>query len=540
VIAASSVALGVAGVVPASASGGRACVVGGGCYSDVQAAVDAAPTGGIVRLAPGVFAGGITIDRSVRMAGSGASRTTIRGGGPVLSIERPSPAAVQVTISGLTVTGGFAHPDGFNAYGGGISTSSQSNGDPGASLTLRHVVVTGNRTAPSTTTTSFTGALCPTGECPYAGSFGGGINASGLLRLVHSEVTHNLAGGVASDADGGGIAIFNGPLVVNWSRISANTAAPRQIGRFAEGGGIFVGSGDLTIRNSTVSGNRTDLVTSWPIAPQGQLLDMSSHGGGIQTSDGGRILVDHTRISGNTTAADDPAGEVVAFDSALLTNDSTLVMRDSTISHNSVISRTATSSDVGPSGTAIEADAGGTITHTRIEGNTVRVISPDGDAEASAGLAVYDFSNNPRLLTLNDVRITRNSAQAQSSHGSAESYGGGIFNNSLLAVRNSDIRGNEVSATAPSSTAQGGGIWNGPFLSGPPVELSLTDSTVTGNGAFTNAGGTSQGGGLFTTEPVDRSRTLIRHNRPDQCYGCDPISRSAAARPTARLSRPER
>jgi hypothetical protein len=513
-------ALATTGMAQASATAGTACVVGGGCYSDLQAAVDAAPSGATVHLAPGVFAGGVTIERSVRLLGAGSARTTVRGGGPVLSINRPSPAAVDVVISGLTVTGGVAHPDGFNAYGGGILTTSQSNGDPGASLTLRHVVVSGNRTNPSTTTTSFTGAVCPDGPCPYAGSFGGGINASGPLRLIDSVVSHNLAGGVASDADGGGIAVFNGPLVVDSSQITANSAAPKRIGRFAEGGGIFVGSGDLTIRNSMVSDNRTELVTSWPKAPHGQVLDMSAHGGGIQTSDGGHLVIEHTAITGNATTADDPRGEVVGFDSALLTNDSTLVMRDSTISRNTVTVRTVTSSDVGPSGTAVELDAAAQVTNTRIVDNTVDVLSPDGDAQASAGVAVYDFSDNPRLVTFDRVQITGNSAAAHSPHGSAESFGGGVFNNSLLSVNRTVVQGNHVVARAPSATAQGGGIWNGPFLSGPPVELSLTHSWIVGNGAFASGGGTAQGGGLYTTVPLTRHAVVIRHNQPDNCYGC--------------------
>ncbi len=69
--------------------------------------------------------------------------------------------------------------------------------------------------------------------------------------------------------------------------------------------------------------------------------------------------------------------------------------------------------------------------------------------------------------------------------------------------------------SAPEATAQGGGIWNGAFLSGPPVELSLTDSVVTGNALL---GGERQGGGLYTTEPVARTRTPIFGNAPDQVF----------------------
>ena len=79
--------------------------------------------------------------------------------------------------------------------------------------------------------------------------------------------------------------------------------------------------------------------------------------------------------------------------------------------------------------------------------------------------------------------------------------------------------------SGPESAAQGGGIWNGVFLSGPPVELSLTDSVVTGNALF---GGERRGGGLYTTEPVSRTRTPIFGNAPDQVFA--PAARMAAKR----------
>lgn len=67
---------------------------------------------------------------------------------------------------------------------------------------------------------------------------------------------------------------------------------------------------------------------------------------------------------------------------------------------------------------------------------------------------------------------------------------------------------------------QGGGIWNGVFLSGPPVELSADHSQITANSLSTNAGGSSEGGGIFTTEPVTLNHTAVTGNHPDQCVGC--------------------
>src|SRR5262245_7817635 len=57
-----------------------------GCYATIQAAVDAAHDGDTITVAPGTYAGGISIDKSIRLTGAAAAATTIRGGGPVITI----------------------------------------------------------------------------------------------------------------------------------------------------------------------------------------------------------------------------------------------------------------------------------------------------------------------------------------------------------------------------------------------------------------------------------------------------------------------
>ena len=55
-------------------------------YPTIQAAVDAAHDGDTIEIGPGVFAGGITITKSISLVGSGAGETIVRGGGPVITI----------------------------------------------------------------------------------------------------------------------------------------------------------------------------------------------------------------------------------------------------------------------------------------------------------------------------------------------------------------------------------------------------------------------------------------------------------------------
>ena len=72
----------------ASARRGATLCVGRaqGCYSTIQAAVDAAHNGDTIRVERGTFDGGVTIDKSVSLLGAGARGTIISGGGPVLTI----------------------------------------------------------------------------------------------------------------------------------------------------------------------------------------------------------------------------------------------------------------------------------------------------------------------------------------------------------------------------------------------------------------------------------------------------------------------
>ena len=369
---------------------------------------------------------------------------------------------------------------------------------------------------------------------PYAGTRGGGIANFGTLTMVHSVVSDNAATGTASDANGGGIFSARGALILISTDVERNRAAPSAIGRFAEGGGIFVESGPLTIRDSHINGNRADLVTSWPIRPQGELLAMNAHAGGIHVGDGSEVLVHHTSIRGNIVRADDPNGEVVGFDAAMLVGDSHLVMRRSVVSGNSVTVRTATSADVGPSGSAVELDGPGEIADSSIIDNPVSVLAvagPDAVAQAASGLAVFDFAGNPRQVTVRRTQISGNTAVARTPEGSALAVGGGVFNNSLLALEDVLIARNNGVARAPVADAQGGGVWNGAFLSGPPVQLSLTKTRIVGNTLVTSPSGTRRGAGLYTSEPVTLLRSVITGNAPDQCFGCSASPPAATAPP---------
>jgi hypothetical protein len=373
---------------------------------------------------------------------------------------------------------------------------------------------------------------------------GGGIDSWGKLTLVHTLVSGNSVGPVAglppvaSDSDGAGIFSAQGSLTMTGTVVSRNlAAAAAPNGRFAEGGGVFVGfSGGnadaLTVSHSLVVGNSAHLTTDLPaFANGGKLIDMNANSGGIHVGDSVPTRIDHTAFIGNSLVTRGLRGEPVAFDSAMLVGDSRLTVRDSSFTGNTLSATVATTADTGPAGTTLEIDGGGRISNTSITGNSTAVQSAKGIAgNAGAGLAVYNFSNDPRLVTVSGGNISSNYASARSPAGLATVQGVGVLNNSLLDLSGVRVSGNSGRATGPSGVAQGGGIWNGVLLSGPPVKLTLAHTAVTHNSVTGSKGIKVHGGGLFTTSPVTLSQSLIALNRPDQCFGCTgPASSSARA-----------
>jgi hypothetical protein len=327
---------------------------------------------------------------------------------------------------------------------------------------------------------------------------------------------------VASDAVGGGIASHLGDLVIQNSRITGNQAvATVPNGRFAEGGGVFVAGGTLAITGSVIDGNSVSLKSDLPVVADGGVIDMNANSGGIHVGHATQTTLRNSSITNNTVDTYNPNGEALAFDAALLINDGPLTMANTVIAGNRVSETVATTDDVGPGGTAVEVDGGGSITNTLIDGNSASSTTDSGNASASAGLAVYNFSDHdPLLLTVSRTVVSHNTAVATSKTGSASVFGAGILNNSLLALQNVTVSGNVGKASGSSGDVQGGGIWNGVFLSGPPVELSLDHTTVTHNQLLGSPGMTLQGGGVFTTETITQSHSTIAGNAPDQCVGC--------------------
>ncbi len=172
------------------------CMVGKAPYATIQAAVDTTACRDI-KVPRGTYLENVTINRDVTIRGEGQGKTVVDGGGVARQQSVFTITGGDVTLSGLTITHGYAS-------------------QPGA---------------------------------------GGGIfNLDGKLTVENCAITDNTAGGPdADEGDGGAIFSYSvAPLTISNSTIKHNTAQSRG---FASGGGLALNSITLTIENSTVADN---------------------------------------------------------------------------------------------------------------------------------------------------------------------------------------------------------------------------------------------------------------------------------------------
>jgi hypothetical protein len=505
-----------------------------GCtYSQIASAVAAAQSGDTVTIAAGTYQGGFTINTSLTLAGAGAGTTIISGGGPVVTIGSGGSTKLNVSITGVTITGGVTHSSpesvalygkaGVLAAGGGIEITpdnikNTSSETPGATVTIADSVIAHNSVSPIAVVPSPSGATCPGGICKFSDAAGGGIYNAGTLTLTHTTVSDNSAGPtLAAETSGGGIENEMGSLTVINSTISGNEASvTAPYGRFAQSGAINVDKGDLAIRGSSLTHNRAIVTVSWP----GNTVDTEGHGGAMHITAGNSATITSTKITGNSVSITNKLGSAYA-DSGGVKTDGTITLSGDVIANNhvNVVALGGPSANADGDSGAGEV-GGGTISNSRLSDNAVTVRSEKGSAYASSGAGFMGPGS------INNSLIRNNHVQAISPAGSATAVGGalqisgGATGPGPVTLRKTTVSDNTAEATGHSATAQGGGIFDVAIADGPPGGLlTLLNANVSHNTLSGSGKGTVQGGGIFTTFKLTSTKSVVTSNTPDQCSG---------------------
>ncbi len=369
---------------------------GAGSLRDAIIAANGAPGPDVITFAPGVTgtialaSGQLAITDSLQIVGPGRGALKVDGGAASRVFDIPlSPGAVNVSISGLTVSNGKAQT------GGGIRVQDET-------LSLDDVALTGNTAIAS----------------------GGGLFADGFamtLSVRNSTISGNIArvgGGVYSE-DTKGVTTFENVVV------DGNTASDK-------GGGLFFydPDNDVIINNATITNNT------------------AQKGGGVYlySQDGGSFTISNSSISGNNATTG--GGGVYLYDI-----DRPVSISNSTISGNSAangaginidrISAPAVISNSTISGN-IATGAGGGVRLARGGGLTIKHSTITANSAANAGGARF-----PGPVSFSHVIVAGNTAATTSDLHAA---GGVTADFSIIGAMIGAITdggGNQIGVTDP-------------------------------------------------------------------------------------------
>ena len=124
--------LAIAGLVPTPATAAATCQVPSASYPTIQSAVNDANCTEL-ELGGQTFNEDVSIDRSLTITGAGSGSTIIDGTGSIPAVDLTANTARQLSIAGLTITGG-----------GGSSCAGLNVSGTTHSVTLTDVLISGN------------------------------------------------------------------------------------------------------------------------------------------------------------------------------------------------------------------------------------------------------------------------------------------------------------------------------------------------------------------------------------------------------------
>jgi hypothetical protein len=286
-------------------------------FPTIQSAIEIAPDGSRIVVAPGTYRENLLIQRSLVLVSTGGSqRTTLDGQARGAVIAARGDGSQQVTIKGFTITNGLSTFEDLSTpgagSGGGIHLM-EVEADIDDNVVTGNVGCLGTGIAASSSTVRIVGnRITDNVQHPSCnGANGGGIffnaDAGKPSVISRNEIARHRIGGV-----GGGIYVAGITAVV----ISANVISDNVI-EAEGGGGIMVNASNVEITNNIIRDNAGVYAGGVALFPDttnrvkmtGNLL-MNNRGGlgmgsamYIQLFDLNSLVLDHNIVKANTPDA---------------------------------------------------------------------------------------------------------------------------------------------------------------------------------------------------------------------------------------------
>lgn len=436
--------------------------------------------------------GQLSIASSMSITGPGMDLLSLDGMGQSRVIDIGD-GATDVSLSGLTVTGGVTRAEGL--------TNSDANylAESGAGIRFQSsgtLTITGSRISSNQTFGDYAeggGLAASTGIVVLTDSViednssewsGGGIQSrNGDVALVRSTISGNVVNSQSATygGDGGGISVRRGSLTLTDSVVRNNSAA----GTYSNGGGIASYRGTVTLLRSTITGNTARSVAE-------ESTEYGSHdGGGIS---GGAVIVTESSVTNNRVLGSGNGGGI---------SGETITVTDSSVSDNHVISDGYGGGIYGSHVTLVRS----TISRNSASGRGGGIAAESAsliDSRVSQNIAAvtrpFAYGSGGGLSIQHDNQtVIRNSTIDSNQAIGERARGGGIEFDGGLLLENSTISGN----VASGRTARGGGIFAG------AGDMTITHSTITGN---TASGNGAFSGGIYMDDGLCTSPTNVITN----------------------------
>jgi hypothetical protein len=422
----------------------------------LREAISGASSGETITFLASLFSGGpvtiqlsstdtghIRVERNMTIQGPGANLLTIIAHDPtpsednedgrrIFNIGDGSSSLINVTISGLTMSGGdpiladqdlgsggairnmenltvvnCVFTDNYTSNGGAIANALGSGGGGAGTLSITDSTFNGNRAHDGGAVLIESGSAVITRtrfENNSAQNVGGAvISRLRPITITDSTITGNHAGNPEAEFSGagGGVGLYSCTASISGTTISSNTAG-------YIGGGVFNFDSNLTITNTTISGNSaivngggfyTHYQSNDPVAIRhstitGNSVATTGSGGGIYNATGASIpSVVHTIVAGNlhgVSTRDDVDGSIDLQFSLIGDNTGATINNQG----GNLIGTLA--APINPMLAPLADNGGPTWTHSPLLGSQAINAGNTGAMAGSGGIPSFDQRGTPR------------------------------------------------------------------------------------------------------------------------------------------------